>query len=147
MKRLVVRDLIVLAAAAGTHTVTLAATDSGGNTTTSTVRLTVTRVGTPPPGPGSDVTFGGFSEPVATGLAHANAGSTIPFKWSLSGPDAERAVLSAQFTSDGATYAITRSGLVWHVNSKTPKAWAGTTQTFRVTLVDGTVHDVQVAFR
>jgi hypothetical protein len=83
---------------------------------------------------------------VAAGLAHAKAGSTIPVKWSLSGPDAEDAVASAQFLSDGATYAITRSGVSWHINAKTPTAWAGTTQTFRVTLVDGTVHDVEVAF-
>ncbi|MCK9825450.1 hypothetical protein NOCD_18360 [Nocardioides cavernae] len=84
MKRLVVRDLIVLAAAAS------AALAGAAVVPASSV-----------PDPGA------------------------LFKWSLSGPDAETAVLSAQFTVDGATYAITRSGVVWHVNAKTPKAWAG----------------------
>ena len=130
----------------GIHTVTVRATDPAGQVSTDTVTITVKRTADPEP-PAADVVFDGFTEP-AVSAPTANAGSTIPIKWSVSGADAgPDAVTSASFLSDGATYGIVRSATTWHVNAKTPRSWAGTTQVFRVVLADGSIHEIALSFR
>jgi hypothetical protein len=116
---------------------------SEGETSTATVRITVQRV--TPPKPASPYTFGGFEAPVETpGPTSVKAGSTLPLKWSISGPGVNAGtVTSARFLSDGASYKMVKSGPHWHLNVQTPKTWAATTQIFRITLVDGSTYETQ----
>ena len=106
-------------------------TDSGGATASASVAITVQRVATPEP-PVSDYVFGGFEPPV-TPDGTVKAGRTIPVKWTVTGANVSAAtVVSSAFTDGGATYAMVRNGGTWQVNAATPKAWAGSTRTFRV---------------
>lgn len=133
--------------AKGVHTITVRATDSGGRVSEQSVQITVSRLATPPP-PASTYAFGGFTEPVSATVNVANAGRTIPLKWTVTGTGVDDSVVTdAVFDADGATYAMRGSGDTWHVNVQTPKEWAGTVRTFRVRLADGTVHEVRFQFQ
>ncbi|MFC3385404.1 DUF1194 domain-containing protein [Couchioplanes azureus] len=119
----------------GEHVITVTARDSAGQTSTATVRITVV----------SAYTFGGFESPVVTpGPTSVKAGSTIPLKWSISGPGVHSGTIkSARFLSDGASYKMVESGPHWHLNVQTPKTWAATSQVFRITLVDGSTYEAE----
>ncbi|MEU7909159.1 hypothetical protein [Actinoplanes sp. NPDC049118] len=123
----------------GEHVITVTARDSAGQTSTATVRITVL----------SAYTFGGFESPVVTpGPTSIKAGSTIPLKWSISGPGVNAGtVKSARFLTDGASYKMVKSGPHWHLNVQTPKTWAATTQVFRITLVDGSTYEAEFTLK
>ncbi len=131
----------------GTHVITVRAIDADGASTSAQVSIHVQRVAEPE-GPDPDVTFGGFLPPVQEGDVNAaNAGRTIPVKWTVSGGDVtDGTVAEATFTAPGATYALTRTGATWQVNAQTPKDWEGSTQVFRVVLTTGEVHEVRFEF-
>ncbi|MEV6602144.1 DUF1194 domain-containing protein [Actinoplanes sp. NPDC051346] len=123
----------------GEHVITVTARDSAGQTSTATVQITVV----------SAYTFGGFESPVVTpGPTVVKAGSTIPLKWSISGPGVTAGtVKSARFLNDGASYKMVKSGPHWHLNVQTPKTWAATTQVFRITLVDGSTYEAEFTLK
>jgi hypothetical protein len=102
--------------------------------------------------------FGGFQPPLAPfpTVNTANAGSTVPVKFSLAGnqgsaildgpPHFQRANCTT-WESIGSPTPVTGPGLVYNVATdtytfewKTPKAWAGRCGTLIVALADGTEH-------
>jgi hypothetical protein len=131
----------------GEHVITVTATDSAGASATDTVTITVQRVAAPVEPPASQYTFGRFEPPVGAADS-VNAGRTIPVKFTVTGAGVDDAtVTSARFDADGGSYDIRRSGGTWHVNVATPREWAGTTQTFTVSLADGSEHSFELTFR
>ncbi|MFI7543781.1 hypothetical protein [Actinoplanes sp. NPDC049599] len=76
------------------------------------------------------------------------AGSTIPLKWSISGPGVNAGtVTSVRFLTDGANYKMVKSGPHWHLNVQTPKTWAATSRVFRITLVDGSTYEAEFTLK
>ncbi len=141
----------------GTYPVTVAVTDSDGNTTSATADHTVV------------FALAGFFAPLDNPpmVNAVKAGSAVPVKFGLSG-DKGLAILAAgspvsrpvscasSVPTGGAASTSTAgaSGLqydpatatytyVW----KTVKAWAGTCRELSVTLVDGTTHTALFVFR
>jgi extracellular elastinolytic metalloproteinase len=101
-------------------------------------------------------TFGGFDSPVGGGLNEANAGSTVPLKFTASGMGSETPRIDSQ-PIDCATQLIeggpvvpielpgnsqiSSDGDVFHVNWKTDPSWSGTCRKVTVRLAgasDGT---------
>ncbi len=129
----------------GVHTITATVTDSSGATASDSVTITVQRVAAPEQP--ADYVFGGFEPPV-TPDGTVKAGRPIPIKWTVTGADVrETTVVSGAFTDAGATYDLVRSGGTWHLNAAIPKDWAGSTRTFRVTLDDLSIYELDLTFR
>ena len=144
---------------AGVHTFTVSATDGAGHTVTKSVTYTVA------------FNFGGFQQPVDNPptLNIANAGSTIPLRWSLldaagntyASMNAIQAISSKQIrcpggTTDpvnppdlpiGTTGVAGVTGGVFHFNWATARSWAGTCRRMYVHLSDGSNPYADFQFR
>jgi hypothetical protein len=142
----------------GTHTFTVAAEDASGNLGTKSVTFTV------------QFSFGGFQPPVSnTTLNIANAGSTIPLKWTLTdlagntyaNMDAIQGISSRQIACPhGGTTSLDPTdepigtnggagvtGGVFHYNWATLRAWSGTCRELDVHLSDNSTRTATFQFR
>jgi hypothetical protein len=139
----------------GTTVVTATATDDAGNTASCSFSVTVL------------YNFTGFFSPISnTVLNHANAGRTIPVKFSLSGNKglsifAANSPFSHQIACDGGTLndvqevettgnsslTYDASGDKYQFNWKTESSWAGTCRELVVRLNDGSDHTARFKFK
>jgi len=102
--------------------------------------------------------FTGFFEPL-DGKTTAQAGSTLPVKFSLAGDQGIGVVASAESRpcTGGAGEAIAAPGNSvltydaasdrYQLNWKTKKVWAGSCRELALTLMDGSTHTTRVSFR
>ena len=149
----------VVTSALGTFSVSCTATDKADNTATKSVNYTVIR----------KLAFSGFKSPITpSALNSANAGSTVPVKFSLGGneglaifaagspsskptacPTSASVSTVAASTAKGGTSSLTYDPLtdtytyLW----KTEKSWAGTCRTLVVKLTDLTEHTADFQFK
>jgi hypothetical protein len=141
----------------GQKTFTVTSTDLSGNTTTATATYSVT------------YKFDGFFQPVDNlpALNQANAGQTIPVKFSLNGNQglsifAAGSPSSSPIPCDAAapvdpieqTLTNSTSGLIYEAGSgqytyvwKTDKSWAGTCRQLTLAFKDGTVQTANFKFK
>ena len=146
---------------AGSHTFTVTARDTSGNTSTVTHTYTVAESQTPP---GYD--FGGFLGPIQDG-ARVKPGDAVPIVFSLGGdlgldvladgsPSTARVDCDNRGTPTASEPALSKGGrgllynrrtghyvFVW----QTKKSWKGTCRTFVLALSDGSVQQLTVSFR
>jgi hypothetical protein len=140
-------------ASVGTHHFTVHATDLAGNERTTTVSYEVVWSG-----------WSGFFSPIGDGTNHANAGSTVPVKFSLGGnfglailaagyPASQRIscttgeAIGTLIPTSSVGGGLSFSGGQYHYNWKTEKAWDGTCRALVVVLDDNTVHPARFDFR
>jgi uncharacterized repeat protein (TIGR01451 family) len=138
----------------GTTVVTATATDDAGNTASCSFSVTVL------------YNFTGFFSPISnTVLNQANAGRTIPMKFSLSGNKGlsifvANSPFSRQITCDGGTLndvqevEMTGNSSLsyggddkYQFNWKTESSWAGTCRELVVKLNDGSEHTARFKFK
>lgn len=147
----------VVGSTAGLATFTLTATDSAGATATSSLNVSVV------------YNFSGFFQPVDNlpFLNVANAGSSIPVKFSLSG-DQGLGILAAGYPASGPIPCdanepgvdiedtVTAGGTVLSYDAasdrysyiwKTNRAWKGSCRTLVVRFIDGTDHFAKFRFK
>jgi hypothetical protein len=97
--------------------------------------------------------FIGWRPPVNNGKpTSAQAGRTIPFKWSLRDPQGHvvtdpGVIVSYSFDKGGARFSLTQEDGYFNLVASTPKAWAGTTRVFTLKLNDDTTHQAVIQFR
>jgi hypothetical protein len=137
----------------GTTVVTATATDDAGNTASCSFSVTVL------------YDFTGFFSPISnTVLNQANAGRTIPVKFSLSGnkglnifaagsPFSRQVPCSSETVNDLAAVEMTGNSSLsyspdtYQFNWKTESSWAGTCRELVVKLNDGSEHVALFKFK
>ena len=133
------------------------------------VTLEPTPEPTPAPTPGPTFPFSGFQSPVADipAINLVKSGSAVPIKFSLGGdfglqiaaadsPSSSRHACGSMDASEvlEATSSAGSSSLTYDATTstyvyvwKTNREWTGTCRTFVLTLIDGTSHVAEFAFR
>jgi hypothetical protein len=137
----------------GTTAVTATATDDSGNSSSCSFTVTVL------------YQFAGFFSPIDNNaLNQANAGRTIPIKFSLSGnkglgifadnyPVSQQIACGSEPVNDvqeattDSNSGLTYSPDQYHYNWKTLGAWAGTCRELIVKLNDGSTHTARFKFK
>jgi hypothetical protein len=101
------------------------------------------------------VTYGftGWQPPIANRRpTSAQAGQALPFKWQLTDPFGKpvtdlSVVTGYAFDQSGATFQLAFSDGQYVLVGNTPKAWAGTTRTFTLSLNDNSTHTATISFK